>query len=250
MTAFIKARTAHQTVLKDKYVIFPIVFIVIFFKALSRTKKDEERRSTLEVLQTAQKSLTAAMAKFDSAHYQRVVVQNQATQDWLISEMVKDADVFIKQNEDEIKALDEKRDNLIASKTGDISVIVGRELGIPAFCPPKPTGETHVPSPDGHVPVVQTDYWTHVAIEVSGSYDHKELDTSATAVSSGGSAQWGCKTGSHSSASTKAANKALAQMAKSSVKISFECMRVDIHRSWLRGELFYDDELTVSPGSK
>ncbi len=100
MTAFIKARTAHQTVLKDKYVIFPIVFIVIFFKALSRTKKDEERRSTLEVLQTAQKSLTAAMAKFDSAHYQRVVVQNQATQDWLISEMVKDADVFIKQNED------------------------------------------------------------------------------------------------------------------------------------------------------
>ncbi|KAF9646093.1 hypothetical protein BDM02DRAFT_317940 [Thelephora ganbajun] len=34
-------------------------------------------------------------------------------------------------------------------------------------------------------------------------------------------------------------------MANSSVKVSFECMRVDITRGWLRGELFYDDGLKV-----
>lgn len=43
-------------------------------------------------------------------------------------------------------------------------------------------------------------------------------------------------------------------MANSKVKVTFDCLRVDIDRPWLRPELFYDDGLipagsnTVSPG--
>ncbi|KAG6834904.1 hypothetical protein H0H93_006541 [Arthromyces matolae] len=36
-------------------------------------------------------------------------------------------------------------------------------------------------------------------------------------------------------------------MAKNSCKITFECMRVDISRNWLRSELFYDADLTTGP---
>jgi len=50
---------------------------------------------------------------------------------------------------------------------------------------------------------------------------------------------------SHSDATVDAAK----QMADSSIKVSFDCMRVDITRSWLRGELFYDDDLRVAAGN-
>lgn len=41
----------------------------------------------------------------------------------------------------------------------------------------------------------------------------------------------------------------MSQMAKSSVKATFECMRVDITRPWLRADLFFDDDLRVAPGN-
>ena len=50
---------------------------------------------------------------------------------------------------------------------------------------------------------------------------------------------------SHSDATADAAK----QMANSSIKAAFDCMRVDITRSWLRGELFYDDDLRVAAGN-
>jgi len=50
---------------------------------------------------------------------------------------------------------------------------------------------------------------------------------------------------SHSDATSDVAK----QMANSTIKASFECMRVDITRSWLRGELFYDDDLRVAAGN-
>ena len=47
---------------------------------------------------------------------------------------------------------------------------------------------------------------------------------------------------------SKSSADAQSQMANCSCKISFDCMRVDIGRSWLRSELFFDDDLQVAPG--
>ena len=95
------------------------------------------------------------------------------------------------------------------------------------------------------VPSDVPDFWTKICVEVSSSYTAEQTNTKSRSYSVGGSVGWGLLSiggsFSHSSSSTDAAR----QMVNSSVKVSFECMRVDIHRPWLRGELFYDDGLKV-----
>ena len=63
------------------------------------------------------------------------------------------------------------------------------------------------------------DCWTSIFVEISAGGFHQEY---------------------HSAASR--------EMANALVKISFECMRVDIIRPWLRGRLFQDHELRVPKG--
>ena len=95
-----------------------------------------------------------------------------------------------------------------------------------------------------------SDYWTSISVEVSSSYSHEETETNANTFSAGGAAGWGLWTvgaaASHSSSSSDASK----QMANSSINVSFECMRVDVTRTWLRGELFYDHELRVAPNEQ
>ncbi|CAE6473609.1 unnamed protein product [Rhizoctonia solani] len=72
------------------------------------------------------------------------------------------------------------------------------------------------------------DFFTPITVEVTSSSETKRTEESATSFSAGASA--------------------MSELAESSVKISFECMRVDITRPWLRPELFYDEELVPGPG--
>ncbi|KAF9643167.1 hypothetical protein BDM02DRAFT_1706090, partial [Thelephora ganbajun] len=130
--------------------------------------------------------------------------------------------------EDKLKALAPK-DN--ASSFQDV---IAQSAGIPPPLPDPPATVDDTP-----------DFWTKISIEVSSSYTAEQSQTKSSSYSVGGSVRWGLLSiggsYSHSSQSTDAAR----QMANSSVKVSFECMRVDITRGWLRGELFYDDGLKV-----
>ena len=95
----------------------------------------------------------------------------------------------------------------------------------------------------------EADYWTSITVEVSSSYSAEQSSSSSNYFSVGGGASWGLWSvgggASHSDYTADAAS----QMANSDIKASFDCMRVDISRSWLRGELFYDDDLRVAAGN-
>ncbi|KAG7088023.1 hypothetical protein E1B28_012060 [Marasmius oreades] len=95
------------------------------------------------------------------------------------------------------------------------------------------------------------DFFTPISLDISASSSEDKASSSASAMSFGASYSYGVWSpvsasveGKHSNANSKAEHS----MASNSCKISFECMRVDITRPWLRAELFYDADLTVPPG--
>ena len=170
----------------------------------------------------------------------------QKAQDNLFEDNCKLLQQQIDANDAQIKEYQAQRDRLQkGSSTGSTSVVVGLQdtyadkAGIPRVAP------VPAQNPDGKD---DSDYWTSISLEVSSSYSHEQTETQSTSWSAGGSGSWGLwSVGANVSHSDSHSN-ASKQMANSSVKISFECMRVDITRPWLRGELFYDHDLRVAAG--
>ena len=117
-------------------------------------------------------------------------------------------------------------------------------FAIIAGIPPAPVD---APASDPTTP--RTDYWTSITVEVSSSYSAEQSDSSTNSFSVGGGESWGLWSVGGSASHSNATANAAKQMANSSIKASFDCMRVDITRSWLRGELFRDDALRVATGN-
>ncbi|KAG8684544.1 hypothetical protein FRC08_013637 [Ceratobasidium sp. 394] len=150
------------------------------------------------------------------------------------------AQAQIKDNEDLIEKYKTKIKDLAkngADKGEAINAAVG-DAGIPN---PVPNPAKASPPPD---------FFTPITVEVSASSQNKTSKSSATAFSAGGSTTWGLGSVSASVSHSEAHSQASSEMASSEVKISLECMRVDIKRSWLNPELFYDPDLTSGPNFK
>lgn len=134
--------------------------------------------------------------------------------------------------EERVKELKQKRSVLMAAKKGNTDKAIKSILPLEQ---PKSDGEQ--------------DYFIPISLEVSSSSNVTSSEQHSLSVAASAGSSWGLfssgGTGSHESASTKAE----AQAANSDVKVSFECMRVDITRSWLRPELFYDEDLRAAPGA-
>lgn len=109
--------------------------------------------------------------------------------------------------------------------------------------------EAGIPPAIPDIPATEPDYWTSIALEVSSSYSADQSKSSSSSFSVGASASWGLWSVGGSAAHSSTSSNAAKQMANSTIKVSFECMRVDIGRSWLRGELFYDDDLKAAPNN-
>ncbi|KAG8846737.1 hypothetical protein FRB91_000505 [Serendipita sp. 411] len=94
------------------------------------------------------------------------------------------------------------------------------------------------------------DYWTTISADISSSTSESHESESSTSYSVGGGASWGLfsigGSFSHSDATRDVSNK----MAQLSTKISFDVMRVDITRPWLRAELFYDSSFETAADEK
>ena len=97
---------------------------------------------------------------------------------------------------------------------------------------------------------MEADYFTPIMVEISASSSSETTSTSATSVSIGVSASWGMGSVSADVSHSQAHSDATAELANSSVKISLEVMRVDMSRTWLRSELFYDHDLVPGPKVK
>lgn len=142
----------------------------------------------------------------------------------------------IVENDKEIQRLDAQRKKLeINESIGSETKIVQDEFADKAGIPRAPA----------MTPTTAPNYWTSISVEVSSSYAHESNETSATSSTADVAVQVGWFTASASVSHQESQSAALKQMANASMSISFECMRVDITRSWLRGELFYDHDLRV-----
>lgn len=102
--------------------------------------------------------------------------------------------------------------------------------------------------PAANDPEDDADYWTSISVEVSSSVAHESTETSSTSVTADVSVPIGFWSVSASATHSESHSAASKEMANASMKVSFQCMRVDITRPWLRGELFYDHELRVPEG--
>jgi len=138
-------------------------------------------------------------------------------------------------NLEEIKALTLERDAILKKNVDDP---VLKEV-----LPSDDSPETKAPETD------KADYFTSITVEVSSSYENTASSQHAVTAGAKLKAGYGQLGVAAGAAHTQASGDAESQLAKSNVKISFECMRVDIDRPWLRPELFYDEDLRTGPGA-
>ena len=148
----------------------------------------------------------------------------------------------IEMNKKEIKRLEAQRAELentkpLADVTNGVQDVVAEKAGIKRAPAPPTTSAGGL------------DPWTSMSVKVSSSESHGSNQADSTSAGAQVSAiipfefGWvniGAKT-SHEETHSAASK----EMANASIEISFECMRVDITRPWLRSELFYDHELRV-----
>ncbi|KAJ7869729.1 hypothetical protein B0H14DRAFT_3083930 [Mycena olivaceomarginata] len=200
---------------------------------------DDARQNALRGQQNAQGALTNAREAYDKA-------QNN-----MFAEISKEDGGFVTTQIDDNGKLikeytDAKADLLKQGGTGTGASVVVQELsdnmGIPHA----------LPDPTASQEQTDEDYFTPITVEISSSSDTKSSKQEASSLSFGASASYGAGPWSvnasvnHSQSEAQA--EAMSELASASVKISFECMRVDITRPWLRPELFYDEDLVLGPG--
>ncbi|KAJ7912201.1 hypothetical protein B0H13DRAFT_1875133 [Mycena leptocephala] len=100
-----------------------------------------------------------------------------------------------------------------------------------------------LPDPTASQEKTNEDYFTPITVEISSTSDTQSSKQEASSLSFG---PWSVNASVNHSQS-EAHAEAMSELANAAVKISFECMRVDIGRAWLCPELFYDEDLVLGP---
>ncbi|KAG8749634.1 hypothetical protein FRC12_013304 [Ceratobasidium sp. 428] len=211
----------------------------------------EKNKDLLPSYRTAQSNLSAAQVEYDKLNLASLTDENKTVRGELLKKISgKDglANAQVKANDALIEDYKKKRLTLVESgkSTGSATFnAMADELGI---SPAQSNPNTNTSGPENSKPL--EDYFTPITVEVSASSDTKKSDSSATTAHAEVAASgffW------HASASadlSEAHDEAQNELVNSSVKVSFECMRVDIRRSWMRPELFQDPDLVPGHGLK
>lgn len=191
----------------------------------------------------ARDKLTAYFGEVDKSNITKLNETAVAAQAALFANNCELLKKQIAANETQIAAYQEQIKKL---DTPDSATNLQDVFAISAGIPPAAPDVT--PAADPKAPN-EADYWASISVEVSSSYSAEQSSSSSNSFSVGGGASWGLWSVGGSASHSDATADAAKQMANSSIKASFDCMRVDITRSWLRGELFYDDDLRVASGN-
>ncbi|KAF9642626.1 hypothetical protein BDM02DRAFT_3124358 [Thelephora ganbajun] len=216
-----------------------------FLKALKeyQTALTEYQKDTSEAaLETANNKISAAreaLSKgFGEIQRSGIGLLNKRaakSQDGLFENQAAAIRLQITANEAKIASLEDKLKTLAPKdNASSFQDIIAQSAGIPPPLPDPPATVDDTPN-----------FWTKITVEVSSSYTAEQTQSRSSSYSVGGSVRWGLLSIGGGYSSSSQSTDAARQMANSSVKVSFECMRVDIARGWLRGELFYDDGLKV-----
>ncbi|KIK61764.1 hypothetical protein GYMLUDRAFT_996854 [Collybiopsis luxurians FD-317 M1] len=208
---------------------------------------DTARKNAVQANDTAQQALAKARESYDKVKISDLTSESREAQNSMFTDMAKDDGGFIKTQIDANKRTIEEYTQAkvelhkqSGTGTGASAAIkeISDDMGIPKALP----DPTTPPSAD-------EDYFTAIAVEVSSSSESKSSKEEASSMSFGASASYGFNKVSVSHSQSQAHAEAQSELENASVKVSFECMRVDITRPWLRTELFYDEDLVLGPSS-
>jgi hypothetical protein len=217
-------------------------------------KAKEERQQVVTEYQNAQTALHEAQSNYDKLNLKLLTNQHKTTQNGLFEDIAKPtgfATTQIASNERIIEQYKAAREALLkgdasGAQDGPVQKLA-EDVGIPK---PLPDPADAAPKDDATGKIPLADYFTPITVEISATSENKSTDMKSNSYSFGASASWGWFGGGGSGSQSTAHSNAMSELASSSLKISFEVMRVDIYRSWLRPELFYDEDLVTGPGIK
>ena len=260
---YFKAKMAYQKLATDKY-----VHRIHGDRSLIRSR-DTHREATKEQKDAALKDLNEkrdamkkALGEQDKEDLDHVTAQSKQAQDANFVELANNAQSKIDANNKLIDEYDQARQALLGDRAGDAEEALSKDVGIPPKLPDpqarqSPAAGTDATGGTGTSKDDPNNFWTSISVEISSSTE--VADSSASSASSSSTSTSTVKSGwwfwsrssttTNTSSSSSSAADASAQMSKCDVKVSFECMRVDISRGWLRTELFYDSELTCAKGA-
>ena len=206
-------------------------------------------KTAFDAVATAQKTLNDNFRTYDKDIVASLTKHLDDTQDTSFSNLAQTANAQITANRTTISSYIEARQKLLGNRTGDPANTVASELGIPLpQSDPESTGPART-TPDGRPLINPDDFWTSISVSVAETYDAEQSSSSSNSYSVGGGGGWGLWSVGGSVNHSDSTSQAAKQMAHSSVSVTFDCLRVDIARSWLRSELFYDSDITVTNNS-
>lgn len=173
---------------------------------------------------------------------------NKEALDRLSAKSVKALNDLYTNSSEDLKAELAKNTEMIEQLSKDREAILKKNVDDPLLKDvlPSETPETKAPE----APLDRPDFFTSITLEASSSYEMTSSSSQAIQTQLEARGTYAGATGSVGGAHTQASADAEKQLAKSNVKVSFECMRVDIDRPWLRPELFYDEDLCPAPGTR
>jgi hypothetical protein len=217
--------------------------------APTETKVDKPVDQNLtpeQAYQNARDTLVQRQNEYDKLNVTKLMEEGRTAQGKLFQDATGKGgfiDVETQTNTALIDQYKKERADLLKGGDSNSSAVEGlaNELGLPKALPdPSAAGGS----------LSSADYFTPITIEVSASSDKKT--SIAKAHEFGATVAYSFLLGGVSATveNSGESSKATNDLVNSSVKISFECMRVDIQRSWLRPELFQDQGLTAAPGTK
>lgn len=186
----------------------------------------------------AQKALQECFKKVDEKNVKDLSSSNREALKKLADAGGQGFEDQIKENEKKIEELKAQRDELQkkSGKTDVVAATVQDEIADKAGIPRPPPRA---------VDAKKEGSWTSISLDMTSSSSRDAKEESATAATLDASYGWGWNKVSASVSHQQSQADAFKEMASATIKISFECMRVDITRPWLRAELFYDHDLRV-----
>ncbi|KAG9118787.1 hypothetical protein FRC07_006524 [Ceratobasidium sp. 392] len=214
------------------------------------------REEAIKNRNDAKAKLVEKQAAYDKLQHNEAADAHKETQNKLYKSMTQDGNFVatqVESNKQLIKDYTKSRDSLLTGGNAGNTMI--NELAVDMEIPralPDPEAQSTAPAAPG-VKVEPkpkkslADYFTPITVEVSATSESDRTKTTSSNMSFGASASYGWLSASASMEHSDSHSEAMKQLASSNVKISFECMRVDITRPWLRAELFYDEDLKPGP---
>lgn len=203
---------------------------------LSSDASDADKEKCKEAAKKAQEALDTAKENYNKEAIERLSLLSLKAVGDIYSKQSEKLQPEFENNEEAIKKLEARRDAILKKNIDDpvLKELLPSDAGTKA---PETAKD-------------KADYFTSITVEVSSSYDHSKSSQHAVTGGAKVKAGYGQLALAAGVAHTKTSGDAESQMAKSNVKVSFECMRVDIDRPWLRPELFYDEDLRAGPGAQ